>query len=145
MRWAGNAFAPVVPLQEAVDGALMQGVAKLGLQGALDLSGCGDLPLSGTIEERGEKSLFFRERAVVVAASSFARRVERSGSEAVVGGDNEMHRGNGDSTVERNAASETWFNEGVIDNAPVPALRLVGSRDHPGCHSLEGQVGSSTR
>ncbi len=61
MSWTRNTLAPVVPLQEAVDGTLMEGVTKLGLQGLLDLGGSGDLPLGSTVEERSKKSVFLSQ------------------------------------------------------------------------------------
>ena len=145
MNWAGHTLAPVVPLQEAVDGAVMDGVTKLGFKGLLDLVGGSNLALGGTVEERGKKGLFLGEREVLIAASTFARCIESSGSEAVVGGDDDMDSGNGDTTVERDAPGEAGLNKSVVDNGPATTLGLVGSREHPSLDSLEWEVGSSTR
>ncbi len=123
----------------------MQRMAQLDFQGLLDFLSCGNLPFGSTVEEGGKKGLFVSQREVLVATSAFARGVEGSGSSAVVGGDDDPHRGHRDATMEGNAAREAWLNQGIIDKGPAPALGLVGGGDHPGFDCLEWEVGSSSR
>ena len=72
MGWSRCPLAPVVPLQEAVDGAAMHGVAKLLLQGLLELVRGGDLSFGGTVEEGGKEGVFFRRREVGIPPPAFA-------------------------------------------------------------------------
>jgi hypothetical protein len=58
----------------------MHRVAKLSFPGPLNLVGGSNLPLGGAVEEGRQEGLLVSQRAILVAASAFARRIERRGT-----------------------------------------------------------------
>lgn len=122
----------------------MDGVAKLCFEGSLNLISSGNLASGGALEEGSKKGVFLGQREILVAPTTFARSVESSGSEAIVGGDDNTHQRNGDATVEGDGIGEARFHKSVIDNGPASALGLIGSRKHSGFDGLDWKVGSST-
>ena len=129
-------------VKQAVDDAMMDGMAKSGFEGSLNLMASSNLSFGLSLKERGEEGGFVGKGQVLVASSAFARGVEGIRTKAVVARDDGADDGDGDTSVKGDALGRARLDQGIVDDTPTGALGDVGSGIHLALDCVCREMGS---
>src|SRR5262245_3824642 len=129
MPGAGDQLAPAMPIEQPVDGAVLDLMTDSAFKGLLNLGSRGDFSLGSTSKEGGDKGPFFFSRQILMATTPLPWRFHRSHAQSTVGRNHLMYGCFAHATMFRDVLCLAWIHQSIVDNEP--ALSTPGSRIIP--------------
>lgn len=135
-------LAPAMPIEQAIDGAVIDTVPDALFKCLPDLPDRRDLPTFG-LGQKGSKEFFlFFLGEILSSSASLAWRFNCRDAETIVTGDDRMNRCFGHAAVPRNLLCLSRLNQRIVNNQPALPTKGAGVIPHPVFHFCQGQMGS---